>query len=246
MLYALGGKLIAAPTPEHPFFVKNTYKPAKELVKGDTLLSKTNNFIVVDKVVAVDSVLDVYNFEVEDSHNYLVGEDGVLVHNRCAYFDVVGEFAKTGLNYVESKLPSGQTLKWLKDATGKITFGGNQADLAKWVVTQANEQAHHIITWTKGGGHKLTLLAAKAGFHLNDPFNGIALVARIGGEGIHANHPNYDKYMLKLLDQEYSSTMSADDAMEAINERIIPKLLDHINIAKSQNKSLNEYFLTLL
>ncbi len=83
MLHALGGKLIASPTPEHPFFVKNTYKPAKELVKGDTLLSKTNNFIVIDKVVAVDSVLDVYNFEVEDSHNYLVGEDGVLVHNEC-------------------------------------------------------------------------------------------------------------------------------------------------------------------
>jgi intein/homing endonuclease len=83
MLYALGGKLIAAPTPEHPFFVKNTYKPAKELVKGDTLLSKTNHFIVLDKVATVDSVLDVYNFEVDEAHNYLVGEDAVLVHNKC-------------------------------------------------------------------------------------------------------------------------------------------------------------------
>jgi Pretoxin HINT domain/A nuclease of the HNH/ENDO VII superfamily with conserved WHH len=101
MLYALGGKLIASPTPEHPFFVKNTYKPAKELVKGDTLLSKTNNFIVVDKVVAVDSVLDVYNFEVEDSHNYLVGEDGVLVHNLC----------NPDADYILSIYPSFNTLR---------------------------------------------------------------------------------------------------------------------------------------
>jgi hypothetical protein len=80
----------------------------------------------------------------------------------------------------------------------------------------------------------------------NDPFNGIALVARIGGEGIHANHPNYDKYMLRLLAQKYSPSMSAEDALDAINDSIIPDLLSHINIAKSQNKSLSEYFLTLL
>lgn len=83
MLYALGGKLIASPTPEHPFFVKNTYKPAKELVKGDSLLSKNQGYVVIEKTVVVDSVLNVYNFEVENDHNYLVGEDEILVHNTC-------------------------------------------------------------------------------------------------------------------------------------------------------------------
>ena len=83
MLYAMSGKLIAAPTPEHPFFVKGTYKPAIELVKGDSLLSKNYGYVVVEKVAVVDSVLEVYNFEVECNHNYLVGYDEIIVHNKC-------------------------------------------------------------------------------------------------------------------------------------------------------------------
>jgi hypothetical protein len=83
LVYATTGQLIAAPTPEHPFFVNNTYKPAKDLVVGDTLLTYTGKTLVVGRISTKDTTLSVYNFEVQDTHNYLVGEDGVLVHNSC-------------------------------------------------------------------------------------------------------------------------------------------------------------------
>jgi hypothetical protein len=120
MLYALGGKLIASPTPEHPFFVKNTYKPAKELVKGDTLLSKTNNFIVVDRVVTVDSVLDVYNFEVDEAHNYLVGEDAVLVHNECSIVEKVADPRRLGKFKFSFTNKKGFTFEWLERNVSEI------------------------------------------------------------------------------------------------------------------------------
>lgn len=39
--------------------------------------------LVIDSLVSKDTIVTVYNFEVEDFHNYFVGKRKVLVHNDC-------------------------------------------------------------------------------------------------------------------------------------------------------------------
>jgi hypothetical protein len=90
-----GGKVVCQPTPEHPFWLENKrqYVKAEELTRGDllTMLSQqllasarpylARSSLEVDHVVVKDTILTVYNFEVEGCHNYFAGDEGVLVHN---------------------------------------------------------------------------------------------------------------------------------------------------------------------
>jgi hypothetical protein len=88
------GKLIAQPTPEHPFWVEEQkqYVKAVELKKGDQLTVLDPGFFAglkhfarshleIDSVVIRDTTVAVYNFEVEGLSNYFVGNHAVLVHN---------------------------------------------------------------------------------------------------------------------------------------------------------------------
>ncbi len=74
-------------TNSHPFYVPelNKYLEASRIKEGMRLLTMAGAMLVVDDVQAIDSTLDVHNFEVEQLHNYFVGTEGVLVHNAtCA------------------------------------------------------------------------------------------------------------------------------------------------------------------
>ena len=250
MLYALGGKLIASPTPEHPFFVKNTYKPAKELVKGDSLLSKNQGYVIIEKTVVVDSVLNVYNFEVENDHNYLVGEEEIVVHNTCNFIDVATELLTHN--------PFSQTVRWgggvyqiyWTKVGSRIQFG-DRSLLAKILGNSGNIEAHHIIPWTAGGNHSLVQLAAEAGFHLNDIYNGIGLekFSRLVGTGLHGNHPAYDKYVTTLMTryEDAHPGLLPLDASKYLQEVLIPDLKTKISNAKTWNQgSLNDYFRTVV
>jgi hypothetical protein len=59
---------------------------------GDTLLTADAGPVWITGVTRKDSVTEVYNFEVEDNHNYYVGEDGVLVHNGACFFGMMPYF----------------------------------------------------------------------------------------------------------------------------------------------------------
>ena len=81
-------------TPNHPFYVLRAgefndgdevqyggWVDAKNIIVGDYLLGSTGEWLQVVSISFIQSNETVYNFEVEDNHNYFVGKQGVLVHN---------------------------------------------------------------------------------------------------------------------------------------------------------------------
>ena len=72
-------------TREHPYYVEGKgWVEAGNLHPGDELKT-VNGTVIVGRVwfEQLDEPQTTYNFEVEGAHNYFVGENGILVHNRC-------------------------------------------------------------------------------------------------------------------------------------------------------------------
>ncbi len=81
----VGGKEIVT-TPSHPFYSPRMgWTDAVQLRAGDILVTVNGEFVVVEQVQheILENPVKVYNFEVEDYHTYFVGENGLLVHNKC-------------------------------------------------------------------------------------------------------------------------------------------------------------------
>jgi hypothetical protein len=86
------GTLIAQPTLEHPIWTENyhDYVAAQDLKVGDTFLDGKGATLRLDSLtIKPDTTLTVYNFEVNDLHNYYVGTQEVLVHNDCATLELL-------------------------------------------------------------------------------------------------------------------------------------------------------------
>lgn len=67
-------------TGSHPFFVNGRWVRVEDIKPGDKLLNKDLKPVVVKSIVRVNKPVRVYNFEVENAHNFFV--QGILVHNR--------------------------------------------------------------------------------------------------------------------------------------------------------------------
>lgn len=79
----IGEKVIEA-TGKHPFYVIDKgWVQAADLVVGDELSSMENTDTTITKIErkTFKEQIPVYNMEIEGHHNYLVTEDGFLVHN---------------------------------------------------------------------------------------------------------------------------------------------------------------------
>ena len=95
-------------TGGHPFYVLNAEEnrkivryegvksdkngrwiEAKELKKDDKLLLSDGTCAIINsiEVETLESAETTYNFEVEDYHTYYVGENEVLTHNKCRYYE---------------------------------------------------------------------------------------------------------------------------------------------------------------
>jgi hypothetical protein len=75
------GKSIEA-TADHPFYIKGKgWNPASSLSVGQVLELHDGTIVVVKEVDTSIRRDFVYNLTVANTHNYFVGEDGVLVHN---------------------------------------------------------------------------------------------------------------------------------------------------------------------
>ena len=70
-------------TGEHPFYVKGEWKEAKNLKLNDEIFSYFGNEGKVIKISIEVKNIQVYNFEVEDNHNYYIGQLSLLAHNSC-------------------------------------------------------------------------------------------------------------------------------------------------------------------
>ncbi|MCZ8286045.1 MAG: polymorphic toxin-type HINT domain-containing protein, partial [Bacteroidia bacterium] len=75
------GNEVIFTTSEHPFYVGNTWIEASKLQVGDLLFLHDKSVLPIKQISIIDTVVNVYNFTVEDEHNYYVGESKVLVHN---------------------------------------------------------------------------------------------------------------------------------------------------------------------
>ena len=77
-------------TPEHPFYVDGKYVYAGNLNVGDKVFSENNqNIELVEKrIIFYKKGIKVYNFEVEDNHNYFVGKSKFLVHNDKTLYNI--------------------------------------------------------------------------------------------------------------------------------------------------------------
>lgn len=76
-------------TNEHPFYSPDRgWVAACQLRAGDILVMLNGEYVVVEQVQheLLESPETTYNFEVEDFHTYYVGEDQILVHNKCAKY----------------------------------------------------------------------------------------------------------------------------------------------------------------
>ena len=77
-------------TNEHPFYSPvRGWIAACQLRAGDILVQLNGEYVVVEKVQheILEHPIAVYNFEVEGFHSYHVGEQSLLVHNRCAGYE---------------------------------------------------------------------------------------------------------------------------------------------------------------
>ena len=70
-------------TPEHPFYVKGRYILAGFLSVGMSLTIFAGEQIEIQEteIIRYEKPQKVYNFSIEGTENYYVGEQGVLVHN---------------------------------------------------------------------------------------------------------------------------------------------------------------------
>lgn len=79
-----GGETIRS-TPAHPYLTSSGWKDAVNINVGDELLISNGEYVEVEKVIVEDSVpaVTVYNLCVENTHTYIVGNNEIVVHNRC-------------------------------------------------------------------------------------------------------------------------------------------------------------------
>ncbi len=71
-------------TPGHPWYVESRgWTSTSDLVAGDLVPSAHGGWARVSSSTWEQRRATVYNFEVDDTHTYAVGEAGALVHNTC-------------------------------------------------------------------------------------------------------------------------------------------------------------------
>lgn len=80
----INGEVIVT-TEEHPFYTNSGWVPASMLQAGDWLKQLDDTYVAVEQVEnrTLPEGIVVYNFEVADNHTYYVGDESVLVHNKC-------------------------------------------------------------------------------------------------------------------------------------------------------------------
>ena len=111
-------------TPEHPFYspVKG-WTSAVDLRAGDILVMLNGEYVIIEQVQheLLECPETTYNFEVKDFHTYFVGEDSVLVHNKCSQRAAMRE-AKRSVNIPMSQKPDSVRTVKMVGANGRTVF----------------------------------------------------------------------------------------------------------------------------
>ncbi len=100
MTKVIVGKDTLTTTPNHPFYLPTEVSEADgshwlnagSLRKGAMILLASGIMASVDTAYTYAATEKVYNFEIENLHNYYVGESGILVHNGNCIVNVLNDF----------------------------------------------------------------------------------------------------------------------------------------------------------
>ncbi len=116
-------------TTDHLFYsAAKEWVPARMLNKGAALFLATGIATVTSSQI-IDSVADVYNFEVANTHTYVVGYDQAVVHNDCNWYKTIKGISHDAIQKL-------QQLKLSDNALFEIIkrdLGTNGADIEKFL-----------------------------------------------------------------------------------------------------------------
>ena len=140
-------------------------------------------------------------------------------------------------------IPRGKIMKPISKIVNGFVDFGNRGKLANIINTTIGEEAHHMIPWNKLGDD-VVQEAAYAGFHMNAEINGKALqkYSALIGEGLHGNHPAYDKFVQKRMNDFMDDTINPENTRKFLEEVLIPELNSLIDDAIDSGMNLNTYF----
>jgi hypothetical protein len=121
-------------TPQHPFWVADKgWVQARDLQVGDRLHTMDGEVAIVTGTGLCTSGARVFNFEVEGTHTYLVGEHPVVVHNTCPWGQRASTIPKGVPGIYVIKTPNGETyVGQAIDLFGRLTAANHShADLIR-------------------------------------------------------------------------------------------------------------------
>ncbi len=155
----------------------------------------------------------------------------------------------TGIYQSPARGNSSVTLVWQGafNTTGNL-YLGSRSQLRTVIGVPTDEQAHHLIPWDLNT-NIVVKYALLDGFHPNDNYNGLAVTAfKDGNSGLHANHPQYNAWVLNQLGQFFSfygtTNLTYRIANSWIQAKLIPRLRAEINSIPS-GTTINTYFTNL-
>lgn len=148
----------------HPFMDATTamWRPVAWLQAGDIIKTKVGVAVLTAKE-KLEGTHTVYNFTVEDTHNYLVGDAGYLVHNSCGDLD---KLANRFLSNFSKTLKKNEISTWWAKGYPKFFDRGTFFErlMAKaptytgWTHTVHNQQ---VIDFFKKVGTKYQIVSMK-------------------------------------------------------------------------------------
>jgi hypothetical protein len=135
-------------TPDHPFFVQRTgrskgdWLAMSQLKIGDAILTRRGTWSKITFIATVPKRQIVYNFEVEDNHNYFIGATGLLAHNSICLFhgtDVASakDIVEKGLDIARATELGGGDVFWATAdrSVAEVFAGANPVGGAPAVVS---------------------------------------------------------------------------------------------------------------
>ncbi|WP_246052894.1 polymorphic toxin-type HINT domain-containing protein [Leptospira semungkisensis] len=120
----LDGEEVIHTTWNHPFWVvgKKAWVKVMDLQVGDLVLLHDGSTVPVTGVHYYNiETTKVYNIEVEDTHAYLVGEHGVVVHNYAQDVGGIVGAVRSAVEELKSGLSDKESLQHDPEYVGKVT-----------------------------------------------------------------------------------------------------------------------------
>ncbi len=161
---------------------KNYYVDAKNLRAGDILQTVNGKTVVVEQVQheILESPVTVYNFEVEDNHNYFVGNSAksgcggyVLTHNMCGATTAGKAVAGGGTGHLSE---AAKAILAALGISSSVAFAKTISDTITDTKTKTKDkedrtERHHIVAQHATLAYASVEILKKAGYTVNDPIN---------------------------------------------------------------------------